>query len=307
MKKDYSVIIPVYNGELTIEKLFIEILNFFNQTDYSFEVIIVFDCGKDNSWKIIKQLKDGNPLIITAIKLTKNYGQHNAIIAGINHANSNFIITMDEDLQHNPNDIKLLINKQKENDYDIVYGKYNELKHSFFRNLTSKIMKKLLIVSIPDLNKDYSAYRIIKTSIAKEILKMNNSYTFIDGYFSWVTTNTTSVLVSHNKRYAGKSAYNFKKLFNHSINIFFTFSNIPIKVLTISSLLILVSSLVYTIYLLVRKLVYNDLIEGYASTMIVLGFGIGLIIFGLGIIGEYIHRINLKTTKRPNYLEKKVL
>lgn len=307
MTIDYSIIIPVYNGEYTIKKLFEEISSYFSKTSYSFEVVFVYDCGKDNSWDIIKQIKNDNLQIVKAIKLTKNFGQHNAIIAGINHVNSKYIITMDEDLQHLPKDIQLLIDKQNNNNSDIVYGKYNELKHSFFRNTTSKIIKKILSISIPDLDKDYSAYRLIKTPIAKEILTMNNSYTFIDGYFSWVTTNTSSVLVAHNKRIAGESAYTFKKLFNHSMNIFFTFSNIPIKILSISSILILLGSFTYTAYLLIRKLFYNDLIEGYASTMIILGFGIGLIIFGLGIIGEYIHRINLKTTKRPNYVEEIIL
>lgn len=304
---NYSIIIPVYNGEQTIEELVYQIIAYFNKTSYSFQIILVYDWGKDNSWDKLKLLKNKYPKIVKVIKLTKNFGQHNALIAGVKHSDGQFIITMDEDLQHNPFDIEKLILKQKENDYDIVYGKAIKLKHSFFRNITSKILKKILKFSIPELHPDYSAFRLIKTSIAKETLQMNNSYTFIDGYLSWITTNVSSIEISHNERAGGTSAYNTRKLINHSVNIFVTFSNMPIRMLTYSSVLILIISAIFSVYLVVRKIIFNDIVAGYTSFMVVLGFGIGLILFSLGIIGEYIYRINLKTTKRPNFIEKEIL
>lgn len=304
---DYSIVIPIFNGELTIEKLVTEIISYFSKTKSSFQIILVFDWGKDNSWSKIELLRKRYPNTVKSIKLTRNFGQHNALIAGIKHSEGNFIITMDEDLQHNPSDIEKLIKKQKENDYDLIYGKYTELKHSFFRNITSKTLKKLLKISIPELHSDYSAFRLIKKSVAKETIRMNNSYTFLDGYLSWITTNVESTMVIHNNRIDGESSYTLKKLINHSINIFVTFSNFPIRLLTFSSILILILSSLFSIYLIVRKIIFDDFIDGYVSFMVVLGFGFGLVLFSLGIIGEYIYRINLKTTKRPNFIVKEVL
>ncbi len=304
---NYSIIIPVYNGELTIEELVQQIINYFEKSQYSFQIVLVFDCGKDDSWAKILQIKRKYSELVKAIKLTRNFGQHNALIAGIKHCEGEFVVTIDEDLQHNPYDIQFLIDKQKESDYDIVYGNYSELKHSLFRNLTSTALKKLLRISIPELHPDYSAFRLVKSKIAKETLLMNNSYTFLDGYLSWITTHVGSIKVSHRKRLLGESSYTMIKLINHSINIFVTFSNFPIRLLTYSSIFIIILSTLFSVYLIIKKLLVNDFVAGYVSYMVVMGFGFGLVLFSLGIIGEYIYRINLKTTKRPNFIENEIL
>jgi glycosyltransferase involved in cell wall biosynthesis len=309
IKPKLSIVIPVYNGEHTIGQLFAAIQEFFKEKEeeYAYEVIFVHDCGKDNSWSVIQQLKAAAPKVVKAIQLSRNYGQHNALICGFKYAEGDFIVTMDEDLQHQPADIEELMKEQQSGDFDLVYGKYGELKHSFFRNLTSNIMRKSLNWAIPELHPDYTAFRLIRTDIAKQCIEMQNSYTFLDGYLSWITTHVSSTLVQHQERLAGESSYTLRKLLNHTINIFTTFSNLPIRMLTFSSIFIFILSFIYSLVLLYQKLVLGNLLPGYASLMIVLGFGIGLILLGMGIIGEYIHRINQKTTKRPNFVERKVL
>lgn len=296
----YSVVIPVYNGEKTVSPLFAKIKQFFADK-YDYEVIFVHDCGRDNSWDVLQQLKDENPNDIKLIKLSRNYGQHNALICGFEYATGDFIITMDEDLQHSPNDIILLINEQAKGGYDVVYGKYDERKHSGFRNVGSSLLKKMIDIAIPDIHPDYSAFRLIKTPIAKATIEMSNSYTFLDGYLSWVTTNCGSCIVNHDERQGGVSSYTFKKLVSHTINIFVTFSNFPIRILTSLSILVIIAMTFYSGYILFRKIFFDDFLEGFPSMIIITGFGIGLIMFSLGIIGEYIFRINFKTTKRPNY------
>lgn len=298
---DYSIIVPVYNGELTVNSLFERIINYFNTTNFKYEVIFVYDCGPDKSWESLLKLKNKYPDIIKIIRLTRNYGQHNALICGFQYAKGDFIVTMDEDLQHDPFDIQSLIDEQKKGDYDLVYGKYIELKHSSYRNITSKIMKKLIDISIPDIHPDYSAFRLIKAPIAKATLEMQNSYTLLDGYLSWITTNTSSCPVSHNERLEGQSSYTLNKLINHSINVFVTFSDFPIRLLSKLSILVLFIMSLLGIYIVFRKLIYNDFAMGYPSMILAVGFGVGLIMLSLGIIGEYIYRINLKTTKRPNF------
>jgi len=303
---DLSIVIPVYKGEKTIKLLFEKIVDSLKKT-YNYEVIFVYDCGPDDSWKVIEQIKLANPEIVKAIQLTNNFGQHNAIICGFEQASGKFIFTMDEDLQHNPEDIFKLIQKQQEHDYDVVYGKYMEQKHSSFRNWTSGFLKRLLKSGIPELHTDYSAYRLIRKEIAQQTVTMRNSYTFLDGYLAWITRHIGVTEVSHSERLDGESSYNTKKLIEHTINIFVTFSKLPIRLLTITSSIVFMATIIYSIVLLIMKFYGKISVPGYASMMIFFGLGIGFMLFGLGVIGEYIYRINLKTTKRPNYIVRKTL
>lgn len=300
----YSVIVPVYNGEKTVEKLFQETKSFFLKEQLSFEMIFVHDFGLDNSWHVLLALKSENSELVRLIKLSRNYGQHNAIIAGIEKATGQYIITMDEDLQHNPYDILKLIEEQDRRDFDVVYGAYDERKHSGMRNLGSSILKSLISISVPDIHQDYSAFRLIKSEVANNLVEMQNSYTFLDGYISWITTHCSSCIVAHSERHGGESAYNFKKLINHTINIFVTFSDLPLKMLTFSSIFIFMGTSSFSIYVLLRKLIYDNYEAGYASLIIAIGFGVSVIMLSLGVVGEYIHRINLKTTRKPNYIIK---
>lgn len=301
---DFSVIIPVFRGENTIEELYVKLKSFFERYNFSYEVIFVWDGGTQESLLIMNELVKIFPKTVKAIQLTRNFGQHNAIIAGIEESTGKFVITMDEDLQHEPQDIKLLIEQQQKNDLDLVYGNYIEREHNGFRNITSLLMKKLLSWAIPELHKDYSAFRLIKKDVAKHTILMQNSYTFIDGYLAWITSNVGSVEVKHHLSKAGQSSYNLSKLINHSLNIFFTFSDLPVRIFTYLSMFIFTVSIFYSAYILLRKIIYDDFISGFATFAVILGFGIGSILFGLGIIGEYLHRVNMKTTKRPNYLKK---
>jgi len=308
MSKLYlSIVVPVYNGEGTINKLFKEIKKFCLSKNYLFEVIFVWDCGKDNSWSVIEKLQKENPDIVKGIHLSRNYGQHNALICGFEIIKGDFIITIDEDLQHSPADIEKLIQEQLRTDADVVYGKYETQKHNKFRNVTSNILRFLIHIGIPELYNNYSAFRLIKAPIGKACINMHNSYTFLDGYLSWVTGNFSSCIVSHHKRLAGKSSYTFQKLLYHSVNIFFTFSSLPLKFVNWMSFSFFLFTLIYSFYIFLEKLLFNSLIPGYASTIIMLGVGFGTILFSLSIIGQYIHRINLKTTKKPNYLIKKTI
>ncbi len=297
----YSIIVPVYNGEKTVDALFQKTFLFFSKQNLTFEMIFVYDCGPDNSWEVLINLKNKYPNSIKLIKLSRNFGQHNAIICGIEHADGNFIVTMDEDLQHNPEDILKLIQKQKQNDFDVIYGKYEERKHSFIRNVGSTVLKKMISRGIPDIHPDYSAFRLIKADIAKALVAMQNSYTFLDGYISWVTTNCSSCIVSHSERQGGVSSYDFRKLVNHTINIFVTFSNFPLKILINTSIIIFILNLFFSGYIITRKIILDDFAIGYPSLIIAIGFGVALIMLSIGIIGEYIYRINLKTTRKPNY------
>lgn len=300
----YSVVVPTYRGQDTIRPLTQQIDAFFRSAGLTYEVIFVNDCGPDQSWAVMQALQqDLGPDLVKIVRLARNFGQHNALICGFTHARGQFIITMDEDLQHSPADIGRMIAAQAAGNFDVVYGKYETLQHSGFRNITSTLLKKLLRASIPDLHPDYTAFRLIRTSIARHCLQMRNSYTFLDGYLTWITNNVTSIVVTHSERAAGQSSYTVRKLIEHSINIFVTFSDLPVRMFSLASVGIFFLTTCYALYVLLRKLLFNDMSAGFPTLAILLGFGVGIILLGMGILGEYIHRINLKTTRRPIFVE----
>lgn len=300
----YSVVVPVYQGEATVEELFAQIRAFFEDKQDSFEVIFVSDGAKDRSWIKIKNLKKKYPEYIQGIQLSRNFGQHNATICGIVFANGDFIITMDEDLQHAPREIEKLLKKQKLTNLDVVYGTYAKPKHGLFRNLSSLFLRKILNVALPDLFPQYSSFRLIKANIAKATLDMNHPYPFLDAYLSWLTTYVGNTQVEHYKRVEGVSSYDLQKLLRHSIHIIFNFSNLPIRLFSYLSFLLFFLSTGYALFVLMRKIIYDDLITGFATIAIFLGMGFGMVFLGIGLLGEYIQHINLKTTQKPKYLVK---
>ncbi|UOG76009.1 glycosyltransferase family 2 protein [Hymenobacter tibetensis] len=300
---EYSVVVPVFQGQDTLRLLVDELQKFFVGAGYTYELIFVHDGGQAAAWNRIVQLRQElGPGTVKAIRLSRNFGQHNALLCGFSYASGRFIITLDEDLQHAPADISLLIQRQAEGDFDVVYGCYSEPQHAGWRNVTSGLLRRMLRLGIPDLHPDYSAFRLLKTTVARHCLGMQNSYTFLDGYLTWVTSSISSVPVTHHPRVIGSSSYTVGRLVRHSVNIFITFSDVPVRLLTYTSLVLFSCTTGYSLYILLRKLIYNDLLPGFASLIIAIGFGTGLLLLGMGILGEYIHRINQKITKRPDFV-----
>ena len=300
-----SVIVPVYNGEATVRALYAEIAAALGHVRH--EVVFVCDGGPGAAWEELEALKDAYSAAVTIVRLSRNYGQHNAIICGFSYARGRHFVTMDEDLQHDAADIPAMLATLERDRLHLVYGIARETRHSVFRRVTSSLLRGLLRVGLPELHPDYSAFRVIRADIARETIPMRNAYTFLDGYLAWLTQRVGSCEVSHRERYAGQSAYSVAALVEHSVNIFFTFSKLPARLLSLASVTILTVSTAYATYVVARKLIYDDLATGYPSLVAIIGFGIGFIMLALGIIGEYLYRVNLKTTKRPNYNVEEVL
>lgn len=295
-----SIVIPVYQGEKTLTELFAKIRSVLDKRFY-YEVIPVWDCGPDNSWEVIQKLALDYPNLVKPVALTRNYGQHNAIIAGISQAKGDFIVTMDEDLQHQPEDIIKMLDVQQKTGCDVVYGNPRHRKHALWRNWTSGLLKMALRLALPDLPSYYSAYRLIRRDIAGQLEHMKNSFTFLDGYLSWITSSFAECPVEHHDRFAGKSGYTFKKLVAHTIVIMVTFSNLPLRLLVALSIMIFGSASCYALYVIWGALFSDHYSPGFPSIIVAICMGIGLILGAMGIIGEYIYQINQKTTKRPTY------
>ena len=297
-----SIVIPVYHGEQTVVPLY-EAIQDALKGQYDFRVIFVHDCGPDNSLGVLRKLQAKHPDHVEVLALARNFGQHNAIICGFTRISGDLVITMDEDLQHDPKDIISLVRKQQEGNYDVVYGDYDcDRQHNGFRNSTSRALKYLLSKAIPELHPKYSAFRVLRPTLANAVLDMRNSYTFLDGYLSWLTTHVTSCPVTHNERRAGMSGYTTQALIEHAANVFVTFSNFPIRLMIRVSMVLFLVTLVFSLYVVFRKIFDPEgLALGYPSLIISSGLGTGLILLALGVVGEYLHRVNQKTTRRPNF------
>lgn len=295
-----SVVIPVYKAENSLRELYEQLTASLAKITDNYEILFIEDCGTDNSWDIIVELAKQDKRV-HGFKLTRNFGQHAATICGFSKASGRWIITMDDDLEQNPDDIPLLYSKTKEG-YDLVYGIYSQRTHSFWRNVTSAIAKKLFRLAIPNLNYEYTSFRIIRRDIATKLADFDSPFPFVDGYLSWLTNNYAFVEVEHGKRLDGKSNYSFRKLVLHMMNIFVTFSDLPLRIASWLGLATFFIGLLGLIIIITQRLIGQITVSGYTSLMVLVTFFGGLQMLLLGCIGEYLGRINFKSSKKPLYL-----
>jgi undecaprenyl-phosphate 4-deoxy-4-formamido-L-arabinose transferase len=295
-----SVVIPVYRSERTLPELHRRLVGALEPITDHYEIIFVEDCGGDGSWDVIEGLS-GADRRVRGIQLSRNFGQHAATICGMIRANGEWILTLDDDLEHPPESISELLAKASEG-YDLVYAVYPERTHTGWRNLTSGLGRWMFRVAIPNLNYEYSSYRLIRRNTAKTLAEFDSPFPFVDGYLAWVTNRYGTVRIPHGQRLHGTSNYNFRKLFTHTINIFVTFSDLPLRFATWLGLGAFFIGCIWLLFIVLRRLVGGISVSGYASVMAgIIAFG-GLQLLILGIFGEYLGRMNFKSSKKPLFL-----
>lgn len=295
-----SVVIPVYRSEQTLPKLYLRLTAALERVTPDFEILLVEDCGGDGSWEVIKELTQRDQRV-RGIKLSRNFGQHAATICGFSRSVGEWVITLDDDLEQNPEEIPALFAKAQEG-YQLVYGVYGQRAHSLWRNLTSEIARRMFQFAIPSLNYEYTSFRVINGRLARELSQFDSPFPFVDGYLSWLTNSCASVRVAHAHRDQGRSNYSFRKLVVHTVNIFVTFSDLPLRLASWIGLGAFFVGMVWLAAILLGRLLGGITVSGYASVMagIILFSGLQLLI--LGVFGEYLGRINFKSSKKPLYL-----
>ena len=295
-----SVVVPVYRAEKSLVELHRRLVAVLSAMGFSYELIFVEDCGADDSWLVIEQLgrQDTN---LRGVKLSRNFGQHAATICGFAQSRGRWVVTLDDDLEQSPEEIPRLFAKAQEG-YALVYGVYPQRSHAAWRNLTSALARYLFKKAIPQLNDVYTSFRMIDGNLAREVCRFESPFSFVDGYLSWLTNNCAIVEVAHLTRTHGTSNYTLRKLLAHTINIFVTFSDLPLRLASWVGLGSFLIGMFWLCYILLMKLIGGITASGFTSLMagIVL-FG-GIQLFVLGIFGEYLSRINFKTSKKPLYL-----
>jgi polyisoprenyl-phosphate glycosyltransferase len=301
----YSVVVPVYCSEDSLAELYQLLSNVFSEIGAGFEVIFVDDGSPDNSWEVIRKIKEENPGNVTAVRLSQNYGQHNATFCGLTFAKGDFVITIDDDLQTPPGEILKLIRKYEETRAEVVYGIYSDKKHSSFRNMGSKSLKKSskLLHNSPG---DGSSFRLVTGELVKKILNHPTDFIYLDEILTWYTQEIDFEEVKHLPRKYKDSGYTSAKLFGMMANIMLYYTLIPLKFLVYGGFTISLITLFYGAYFIVKKLAY-DVPLGYTSLIVAILFSTSIILFSLGVIGEYLRRIYQIQNKKPPYSIKRIL
>ena len=298
-----SIIIPVYNSSSIITKLVNNIKEEATkiQKISSYQIILVNDCSDDNSWNEISKICINEKFII-GINLMKNYGQHNAIMAGINISDGDYIILMDDDFQHSPKQINKLILKIDEG-YDVCYTNYKDNKYNTLKILGSKLNKIISNFLINKPKEIYlSSFKCFTKKICNEIKKYDGPFVYIDGLIFDVTKNVTSVDVEHLNRMDGKTNYNIFKLISLWLSVLTNFSIVPLRISTITGFIMTLISFCSILIVIIIKLLDPSTAAGWASLMSALLFFVGLQFIVLGLLGEYIGRSYLNLNKKPQFV-----
>ncbi|PKP31704.1 MAG: hypothetical protein CVT99_08080 [Bacteroidetes bacterium HGW-Bacteroidetes-16] len=305
MTKDFSVVVPVFNSADSLTELFTRLKAFFEGQKKSFEVIFVEDGGDDGSWEVLGKLKENFPDLIKAIKLDRNFGQHNATLCGFGFAKGNQIVTIDDDLQHPPEEIIKLIHQAEKEQSVITYGIYSKKQHSFARNILSKSVKTSSKL-FHNGAENGSSFRLIDRKIVQKVLDHQVSFVFIDEIIYWYTDKIAFVEVNHVKREHNQSGYNPMRLFMMAANLTYFYTNIPLKIMVYSGFIISFFSFITAIKFIIQKIFFNVPL-GYTSVIVTILFSTSIIVFSLGVIGGYLSRIQTVQNKKPPYHISKVL
>lgn len=298
-----SIIIPVFNSAKTISILVDDIIKTLGE-NYKFEVILVNDSSRDNSEEKCKELvaKYSN---ITLFSLSKNVGEHNAIMAGLNKCSGEYAVTMSDDLQHSASALQELIKygiKEKDN-FDAVYTYYEKKRDNFLKNFGSKFngfIANLL------LNKPKSLYisdfRFINRFLINEITKYKSPFTYIDGIILDITNRLGRVKVEHNERVQGKSGYTLMKMLQLWSNMSTSFSILPLRLSMLMGLTLSILGFILAVLFFIERLVDDTVASGFASIFVSVTIFSGVILIALGLMGEYVGRIFISLNKKPQFI-----
>jgi len=296
-----SVVIPVYNSEESLEELARRLGEALASITREFEVILVNDGSRDGSWKKICQLRERYPFI-RGICLMRNYGQHNALLCGIRAAAKEIIVTMDDDLQHPPEEIAKLIEHVGDG-RRIVYGIPQQMNFNLYRNLTSRLSKIILSFIVGgDVRREGGAFRAFGTYMRSAFENYNGTYVAIDVLLHWASNQFVFVTVRHDSRKFGCSNYNFIRLLNHMLNLITAFSTRPLRIATSIGLMVSLFGLVILIYVMMIYFSFGRSVPGFAFLASIITIFSGAQLFALGIIGEYIARMHTRLLDRPSYM-----
>ena len=301
-----SIVSPVYNAEKIIPQLVERIERSIQKITADYEIILVEDCGPDNSWEVIQNIAQSNQKVV-GIKLSRNFGQHYAITAGLDQSKGDWVVVMDCDLQDQPEEIEKLYKKAQEG-FDIVIARRFDRKDRYFKKFFSKIFYRTLgYLTGSEQDETVANFGIYSRNVVNAVVSMRESIRYFPTMIKWVGFKSAKVNVEHGERNEGKSGYNFKRLINLALDIILAYSDKPIRLLIKTGLLISGISVLVALIYFIKWLKGDVLVLGYTSLIISIWLLSGVILSTLGIIGLYVGKTFEGVKNRPIYIIDKII
>jgi|tagenome__1003787_1003787.scaffolds.fasta_scaffold20766609_1 undecaprenyl-phosphate 4-deoxy-4-formamido-L-arabinose transferase len=295
-----SIIVPVYNSSATLAALVDRVAPVAESLGGPFELIFVNDGSSDGSWNIIREIAARHPWI-RGICMMRNYGQHNAILAGLRVARYATTVTLDDDLQHPPEEVPKLVDKLRAG-FDVVYGSPERETHGLLRNIASIVTKLTLRNAIgAESARHISAFRAFKTDLRRAFITHQSAFVCLDVLLTWGTTKFGFVRVRHDERLQGRSTYTLSKLVRHALNMTTGFSVLPLQLASLIGFFFSLGGVAVLGYVLVRFALYGSTVAGFPFLASIIAIFSGAQLFALGILGEYMARIHFRSLDRPTY------
>jgi undecaprenyl-phosphate 4-deoxy-4-formamido-L-arabinose transferase len=303
-RRSLSVVTPVYNGEASIAELCRRLGEVLPRVATQYEIILVNDGSRDRSWEVISELSSHSP-IVRGLNLMRNYGQHNALLCGIRAARYEVIVTMDDDLQHSPEEIPRLLARLEEG-FDVVYGGPKAEQNGLMRALASRITRVALRTAIGnEVAKNVSAFRVFRTRLREAFAGYQSPFVSIDVLLTWATTRFGAVTVAFQPRHSGSSNYTFTKLVRHALNMMTGFSTAPLQLASLIGFSCTLFGIGVFFYVFVRYCLEGS-VPGFPFLASIIAIFSGAQLFALGVIGEYLARMHFRTMNRPVYVIRSV-
>ena len=296
-----SIVSPVYRAEKILPILVSEINLVMERIGEDYEIILVDDRSPDNSWEVMKVLSSQNPKI-KSIRLSRNFGQHSAIFAGLTKTKGDWVVVMDCDMQDQPKEIAKLYKKALEG-YDIVLGQRENRKDKFLKKLTSKLFYKVFnYLSGANFDNNVANFGIYHQKTIKSILDMGDYVKFFSLFINWIGFKSISIPIEHGEREEGKSTYSVGRLFKQAFNVIISFSDKPLRLFINFGLSISILSFVLGIYYLYLSITHKITQPGFSSLILSIWFLSGIIISCIGIVGVYLGKTFDQAKGRPTFI-----
>ena len=304
--KKISFVIPVFNSEKTIRRVVEGIVSTVSSAypENDYEIILVNDGSRDASWAMLESIHEDDAKT-TIINLSKNFGQANATLAGLNSVTGDYVIGLDDDMQTPPEEFPKLLDRLLENDFDVVYARYSDKQHSTFQNLGSRINSKMsTILAGKPKGIRSSSFFCLKKYVVDEIIKYDHAYPYLPGLVFRVTDNVGNCFVDHRAREEGQSNYTFGRLLRLWINGFTGFSILPLRMSVIFGTIFSIAAIVVAIILVINKLLNPNIAMGWTSTVALILLIGGIQLLCIGLLGEYVGRSYTNINKSPQFIIK---
>jgi glycosyltransferase involved in cell wall biosynthesis len=298
-RRSLSVVTPVYNGEASVAELCRRLAEVLPRVSAQHEIILVNDGSRDRSWEMISELSSRTPTV-RGLNLMRNYGQHNALLCGIRAAKYEVVVTMDDDLQHPPEEIPRLLARLEEG-FDVVYGAPEAERNGLMRAVASGITRLALRAAVgSDVAKNVSAFRVFRTQLREAFADYQSPFVSIDVLLTWATTRFGAIRVPFQPRHSGSSNYTFTKLVRHALDMMTGFSTAPLQFASLTGFSCTLFGIGVLIYVVGRYFLEGS-IPGFPFLASIIAIFSGAQLFALGVIGEYLARMHFRTMNRPAY------